>query len=72
VHNVGRKFYDIWAAVENQRFRLHNQFGEALLRPYFGHLYEPLDRKEIKVFLNTLSKHFFHIFLGEGTGFEAT
>ncbi|KYB25363.1 hypothetical protein TcasGA2_TC034437 [Tribolium castaneum] len=40
-------FKDIWKNVEYQRGFLHRKFGDFILRPYFLHLYQPLDPKRI-------------------------
>jgi hypothetical protein len=40
---------DIWRAIEDQRRKLYAKFGNLLLRPYFEHLYKPLQKKDIAV-----------------------
>jgi hypothetical protein len=40
---------DIWRAIEDQRRKLYAEFGNLLLRPYFEHLYKPLQKKDIAV-----------------------
>src|SRR5699024_1139826 len=47
--NLARKIANICKSVEDHREYLYRQFGDFLLRPYFEHLYKPLDAKEIKV-----------------------
>ncbi|XP_044272220.1 uncharacterized protein LOC123016069 isoform X2 [Tribolium madens] len=44
---IGRSFKDVWKNVEEQRWFLHKKFGDLILRPYFRHLYQPLDRRQV-------------------------
>jgi hypothetical protein len=49
LQDIGKKMSDIWTAIEVQRRKLYAEFGNLLLRPYFEHLYKPLQKKDIAV-----------------------
>jgi hypothetical protein len=48
-YNISKRFNDIWVATEGQRWFLYKQLGDVLLRPYFKHLYKPMQTIEVKV-----------------------
>jgi hypothetical protein len=50
VQTIDKRFHEICEMVEQQRWFLYKKFGDLLLRPYFQHLYEPLEKHSLQVF----------------------
>ncbi|CAG9819188.1 unnamed protein product [Phaedon cochleariae] len=48
VNNIIRRAEVIIASIEAQRVRIYGRFGQIALRPYFEHLYKPMDQSRIK------------------------